>query len=173
MASGHLLDHDGPPAEAVERPKGNALGGEGPGEQVPRKRIRFKSKVSGLQHKSNQTRDVFTIQEEKDHESWRPFHQQQKLNRQREQSQLAKQVVDQEVMAARISIPVFEEDVFHASTDATAFLGRETVEVSYSKLTDEQATEMDDAKSRELAEWIQDAAISKVRESQQVQSPYS
>ena len=65
---------------------------------------------------------VVTIEEEKDHESWRQSHQQQKLKRQREQSHLAKQVVDQEIMAARISIPVFAEGVFHASIDATALV---------------------------------------------------
>ena len=36
------------------------------------------------------------------------------------QSHLAKQVV-QEIMAARNSIPVFEEDMFHAGMDANAF----------------------------------------------------
>ena len=90
----------------------------------------------------------------------------------REQSDLVKQVVDQEILAARISILVFAEDVFHASLDATAFvntpLRRKTVEFSYSKLTEEEATEMDDAKSRELDEWIQEEAISKVRERQEV-----
>ena len=42
------------------------------------------------------------------------------------------------------------------------------MEVSFSKLTEWDATEMDEAKSRELAEWIQQGAISKVRESQDV-----
>ena len=77
-------------------------------------------------------------------------------------------------MAARISILVFEEDVFHASMDATATvntaLRRKTAEVSYSKLTEEEATEMDEAKSRELAEWIQEGATSKVRESSRLMS---
>ena len=59
--------------------------------------------------------DVFAIPEEKDHESWRHHHRGQ------QQSRLSKQVVHQEAMAARISIPVFEEDVSHASMDATAF----------------------------------------------------
>ena len=54
-------------------------------------------------------------------------------------------------MAAGNSIPVFEEDVFYASMDATAFvntaLRRKPVEVSYSKLTAAEATEKDEAKS--------------------------
>ena len=78
---------------------------------------------------------MLTSEEEKDHESWRQSHQQQKLKRQREQSHLAKQVVDEEILAARISIPVFAEDVFHASMDATALvntpLRRKTVEVPF------------------------------------------
>ena len=82
------------------------------------------------------------------------------------------QVVDQEIMAARISILVFEEDVFHASMDATAFMNkalrRKSVEVSYSKLTEEEATPMDEAKNRELAELVQEEATPKVRESQEV-----
>ena len=56
--------------------------------------------------------------------------------------------------------------------DATAFvstaLRRKTVEVSLSKLTEGEATEMDKAKSRVLAEWIQEEEISKVRERQDV-----
>ena len=44
--------------------------------------------------------------------------------------------------------------------DATAFvsaaLRRKPVEVSYSKLTEEEATQIDEAKSRDLAEWNQE-----------------
>ena len=80
------------------------------------------------------------------------------MKRQREQPHLAKQAAAQEIMAAGICILVFEEDVFHASMHVIAFvnkaLRRKTVEVSYSKLTEEEATEMDEANSRELAEWI-------------------
>ena len=58
---------------------------------------------------------------------------------------------------------MFEEDVFHARMDATAFvdttLRRKTVEVSPA---------MNEARKRELAEWIQEGAISKVREKQEV-----
>ena len=121
-----------------------------------------------LQLKSNQT----TIQEETDHESWRQFHRQPKLKRQREHSHLAQQVVDQEIMAARNSTPVFDEDVFHANMDATAFVNtamrRKSVKLSCSKKTEEEATEMDETRSRALAEWIQEEAISKVRECQEV-----
>ena len=36
------------------------------------------------------------------------------------------------------------------------------------KMTEEEAAEMDEAESRELAEWIQEAAISQTREGQEV-----
>ena len=77
-----------------------------------------RQKIDGV---ANPEEEVFTIQEEKDHESWTPFHRQQKLQRQHEHSQLGKRGVDQEVVVARLSIPVFEEDVFLANMDATAF----------------------------------------------------
>ena len=68
-------------------------------------------------------------------------------------------------MPARIFIPVFEEDVFQANMDATTFVNtawrRKSVEVSDSKLTEEEATEIDEATSGELAEWIQEESISK------------
>ena len=156
-----MLDQQGPPAEAVEK--------EGPGEQVPKERIRIKAKSFDTDERNE---DVFTIQEEKDLESWRQLHRHQTLKRQPEHSNLAKQVVDQEIMAARISIPVFEEDVFQANMDATAFvntaLRRKSVEVSNSKLTEEEATEIDEAKSREFAEWTRKNRFPKVLESQEV-----
>ena len=61
-------------------------------------------------------------------------------------------------MVARLSIPVFEDDVFPANMDGTAFvntaLQRRKVETSYSKMAEEEAAEMDEAKSRDLAEWM-------------------
>ena len=42
----NLLDKDGPPAEAVDRPQENVLNEEGPVGQVPRKRIRIRSKAN-------------------------------------------------------------------------------------------------------------------------------
>ena len=105
---------------------------EGVGEQVPRKRIRIKAKTYETAAQIEPDEDVFTIQEEKDHEAWRQFHQQQKLKRHREHSHFAKQVVGQEILAARISIPVFEEDVFCSSMDATALRGN-SVEVPESR----------------------------------------
>ena len=131
-----LLDQDRPPAEAVERAEGNELNKDAPGEQVPRKRTRIKAKTYETAAQLEPDEVVFTILEEKNHESWQRLHQQQKLKRQREHSHVAKQVVDQEIMAARVSIPVFEEE----------------------------ATDMDEAKGRELAEWIQEETTSKVRE---------
>ena len=91
-----LLDQDGPPAEAVERPERNELNEEGLGEQVPSERIRINSKATDTAAQIESDEDGFTIQEEKDHESRRHFHRQQELKRQREQSRLAKQVVYQE-----------------------------------------------------------------------------
>ena len=80
MAFGQTwLDQDGPPAEAVERPDGNEFNDEGPGEQVPRKRTRIKSKATDTAPQIESDEDVFAIQEEQDHESWRPFHLQHKL----------------------------------------------------------------------------------------------
>ena len=71
-------------------------------------------------------------------------------------------------MPARLAIPVFEEDVFHASMDPTAFVNtafsHKTAEVSHSKLTEEEATEMDEAKRRELAESIHEGSrVSRVK----------
>ena len=77
-----------------------------------------RQKIDGV---ASPEEEVFTIQEEKDHESWTQFHRQQKLQRQHEHSQLGKRGVDQEVVVARLSILVFEEDVFFANMDATAF----------------------------------------------------
>ena len=137
-----LLDQHRPLAEAVERPEENELNEDG--------LVIFES-----------DEDVFTTQEgheEEDHESLRQFHRQQKLKRQRDQSHLAKQGVDEKIFAVRISIPVFEEDVFHASTGATAFV------TTALRLTEEEATDMDEAKSRELTQWIQEGAISKAHE---------
>ena len=75
-------------------------------------------------------------------------------------------------MVARISILVFEDDVFHAIMDATAFvntaLRRKTTGTSHPKMTEEKAAEMDETKGRKLAEWIQEEAISKIREGQEV-----
>ena len=48
-------DQEGPPAE-------------GPGEQVPRKRIRVKSKTAGTAAHMEPSEDVFTAQEEESHE---------------------------------------------------------------------------------------------------------
>ena len=85
---------------------------------------------------------------------------------------MAKQVDDQEVTAARISTPVCAEDVFHASMNATAFvntaLRRKTFEVSYPKLTGEEATEMDEANKSGTRRVGPDGAVSKVCESQEV-----
>ena len=51
-------------------------------------------------------------------------------------------------------------------TDASAFVNtairRKAVEVSYSRLTEQETIEVDDAKNRELAEWIQVEAMRKV-----------
>ena len=84
------MGQDGPPAEAVERPEGKELDEEGLGEQVQRKRIRIKSETAESAAQIEPDEDVFTVQKEKDHESWRLFHRQQKLKRQREQSHLGK-----------------------------------------------------------------------------------
>ena len=108
-----LLDQGRPLAEAVERPKGNDLDEEGPGEQVPRKRIRIKAKTEKTDGVANPDEEVFTIQDERDHNSWRQFHPQQSLEQQHENLHLTERGVDQEIMVARLSIPVFEEDVFH------------------------------------------------------------
>ena len=74
-------------------------------------------------------------------------------------------------MVARVSILVFDEDMFHASMDATyvnTVLRRKSVETSYSKMTEAEATKMDEEHSRELAEWIQEETISQIREGQEV-----
>ena len=75
-------------------------------------------------------------------------------------------------MVARIPIPAFEDGVFHTNMDATTFvntaLRRKTTETSYFKMTEEEAAETDEAKSRELAEWIQEEEISKIREGQEL-----
>ena len=148
-----LLDQIAPPAEAIERPEGNELNEEGASDHVPWKGIRVKAKTVTTEGLDNTDEEVFTIHEEKDHESWRQFHRQQRLARQHEHSHLAKRGVDQEIMVVRLSIPVFEDDVFHAHMDATAFvstaLRRKTTETSFSKMTEEVAAEMDEAKSRE------------------------
>ena len=61
--------------------------------------------------------------------------------------------------------------MFHANMDATRVLNtalrRTTTGTSHSKMTKEEAAELDEAKSRELAEWIQEA-ISQIREGQEV-----
>ena len=66
-------------------------------------------------------------------------------------SHLAKRGVAQEIMAARLSILVFEEDVFHANMNATAIvhtaLRRKSIETLYSRMTEEEAAEMDEAQS--------------------------
>ena len=85
-----LFDQDGPLAEPVERPEGKELDKEGLGEQVQRKRIRIKSETAEAAAQIEPDEDVFAIQEEKDHESWRLLRRQQKLKRQREQSHLGK-----------------------------------------------------------------------------------
>ena len=74
-------------------------------------------------------------------------------------------------MAARISIPVFEEGVFHANMDATALVNTLAKENNRSFVheTDRRGSHrMDEAKSRELVEWIQEEAISKFRERHEV-----
>ena len=166
-----LLDQSAPPVEAMERPEGNELDEEGSGDHVPRKRIRVKAKTVKTEGLDNPYEEVFTIHEEKDHESWR-FHRLQKLKRQRQHSHLVTRGVGQEVMVARISIPVFEDGVFHTNMDATTFvntaLRRKTTETSYFKMTEEEAAETDEAKSRELAEWIQEEEISQIREGQEL-----
>ena len=60
-----VLDQDGPLAEKVERPEGNELNEEGPREQVPRKRIRIKSKTTDTAAQTETDEDVFSTQEER------------------------------------------------------------------------------------------------------------
>ena len=108
-----LLNQRVPLAEAVERPAGNELEEEGPGDQVPRMPIRIKAKAQKTADPVNPDEEVFTIQDERDHNSWRQFHPQQSLEQQHENLHLTERGVDQEIMVARLSIPVFEEDVFH------------------------------------------------------------
>ena len=88
----NLLDEDGPPVEAADRPERNVLNEEGPAEQLPRARIRIRSKATASEIESHE--NVFTIQENQDHESWRQLHRQQKLKRQREKWHLTNQVLE-------------------------------------------------------------------------------
>ena len=74
-----LLDQGTPHAEAVETPEGNVLDDEGPGDNVPRKRIRVEAKTVKMEGLDNPDEKVFTIREDKDHESWRQFHRQKKV----------------------------------------------------------------------------------------------
>ena len=75
-------------------------------------------------------------------------------------------------MIARVSMPIFENDAYYSGTDASAFVNtgirRKDVEVSCPRLTEQEVSEMDEAKSRELTEWIQDEAIRGVRGDQKI-----
>ena len=62
-----------PPAEAEEGTEGNEVGEEGPGDQVPRKRVRIQRKIEKTDGLANPDDDVLRIHDEKDHESWRQF----------------------------------------------------------------------------------------------------
>ena len=151
-----LLDQSAPPAEAVQTPQGNELDEEGPTDHVPRKQIRVKAKTEGL---DNPDEAVFTIREEKDHESWRQLHRRQELERQHEHLHFAKRGVYQESMVSRLSpFLCLRTMCFHANMDATAFantaLRRKTTETSHCKMTEEEAAEMDEAKSCDLAAWM-------------------
>ena len=61
--------------------------------------------------------------------------------------------------------------------DATSFvntaLRRKSIETSDTKMTEEKGPEMDEAKSRELEQWIQEVAISKVWEGEGCLSQHS
>ena len=102
------------------------------------KQNRVKANTMKTEGLDNPDEKLFTIHEEKDHESWRQFHRQQKLKRQHEHLHFAKRGVDQEIM--------FEDDVFNANMDGTAFAN------ILQNVTKKQLK----SKSRELAEWIQE-----------------
>ena len=64
----------------------------------------------------------------------------------------AKRLIEDETMVARVSIPIFEGKSCPGGMDDMAFVTttiiRKTVEVSNSRLTEEKAAEMNEAKSR-------------------------
>ena len=70
--------------------------------------------------------------------------------------------------------PCLQECPFrlHPGADASAFvntaISRKAVEVARSKQTEQEAIGMDEAKSRELTELIQEEAIRKVGEDQEI-----
>ena len=113
-----LLDHDGPLAEAVERPERNGLNEEGPSDQVPRKRTRVKSKTTDTESESDENLLISQTTTTDGNESfciWR-----------------GKRLIKKSWL-----LESSEDDVFHASMDATAFantaLRLKTVEASHEK----------------------------------------
>ena len=75
-------------------------------------------------------------------------HRRQKLQWKQERWCFAKQLFDSETTVARVSVPICETDEYYSGSDAIAFVGtairREAVEVSYSRLTEREALEMDE-----------------------------
>ena len=62
---------------SVGKTRGDKLNDEGPGAQVPRKRVGVKSKTTDTAAQIEPDEDVHTTREEKYHESRRQFHRQQ------------------------------------------------------------------------------------------------
>ena len=137
------LDQSAPPAEAVQRPQGNELDEEGPTDHVPRKQIRVEAKTEGL---DNPDEAVFTIREEKDHESWRQFSPTTRIETTaRTLAFCQKRCLSREHGCSTLSFPVFEDDVFpckhgrHRICEHSV-CRRKTTETSHCKMTEEDGS---------------------------------
>ena len=140
-----------------DQKKGNDLDDEGPEVQTPAKRMRFRK----------QSNPTITVQHEVNHKMCQEVHRGQKLQWKKERLFCAKQLFASQTIVARVSIPIFENDEDQSGTDTS--IRRDAVEVSNLRLTEQEAIEMNEAKRRSLTEWIQEEAMRKVREDQEMQ----
>ena len=76
-----VLDQDGTPTEAMEKPERNDLDDEGAEGQTPAKRMRYRQKSNPTDTTAHveHNESAFSIQDEADHKVWQEFHRRQKL----------------------------------------------------------------------------------------------